>query len=110
MLLTRDNESKWVSEPQGLNLESMKMSKVKLPEIEIGLGWVTFLALDFSCTLPIMVHPIIMGVFGRELCGNLGACPWGDRCQLTCLRLFKMFHFCKEIVVLGGPIIVVMPI
>ena len=48
-------------------MDSMKTSKVKLPEVEIVLGWVTFLALDFSCTLPIMVHPIIMGVFGREL-------------------------------------------
>ena len=37
-------------------------SEVKLPKAGILLGWVTFLALDFQCTLPPLVHPIIVRI------------------------------------------------
>ena len=30
---------------------------VKPPKIKIIFGWVTFLALDFQCTLPSMIEP-----------------------------------------------------
>ena len=39
-------------------------SEVEQPKAEIVLGWVTVLALDFRCTPPPMVHPIIVGVYG----------------------------------------------
>ena len=35
--------------------------EVKLPKARIVLNWVTLLALDFQCTLPPMVHPILSG-------------------------------------------------
>ena len=52
--------------------------EVKPSKAEMIPGWVTFLALDFQCTLPPMVYLIIVGVYiFNHPCGNLGACPWG---------------------------------
>ena len=33
-----------------------------------------------------------LDVFNQP-CGNLGACPWGERCQPACPLLFKLFTF-----------------
>ena len=46
------------------------------------LGRVTFLALDFWCTLPLMIHPIRVEVS-----------TWEPRCMLACPRPFKVFNF-----------------
>jgi hypothetical protein len=51
-------------------------SEVKPPKAGIVLRWVTFLALDFQCTLPPMVHPFIVGGSGEldtynQPCGNV---------------------------------------
>ena len=39
-------------------------SNVKLPKARRVLGWVTFLALEFWCILPPMIHPILGGEGG----------------------------------------------
>ena len=39
-------------------------SDVKPPKAKVVFRWVIFLALDFRCILPPMVHPIIVGVSG----------------------------------------------
>jgi hypothetical protein len=57
-------------------------SEVKPPWMGILRGWVTFLSLDFQCTLPVLSTWSFWDYLGeREIfnqtCGSLGACPWG---------------------------------
>ena len=66
------------------------------PKASILLGWVTILALDYRCTLPPMVHPIIVGYLGEpdvfnQPCGNnLGVWPWGR------LGAGRLVHACSR--------------
>jgi len=66
------------------NSVSCGNSVVKLPKIGIVLGLVSFLPLDFQCTLRRMVHQNYSGDYVGEvdvfnhLCGNQGACPCGE--------------------------------
>ena len=43
-------------------MRSHGIIEVKLLKAKIILGWVTFLTLDFQCALPLMIHPIIVGL------------------------------------------------
>ena len=48
--------------PEAL-LGSHGNSEFKLPKARILLGWLNFPTCDFWCTVPPIVHPIIVGVF-----------------------------------------------
>ena len=55
---------------------------VKPPKAGIVLRWMTSLALDFWCTLPPIVRPLMVGCLCEsdifnQACGNGGACSWG---------------------------------
>ena len=76
-------EKTWLL-PKGLIRIPWKL-EVKLPKAIIVLRWVTFLALDFWCTLPPMVHPIIV----EESRGL----PWRAIGAGWLVRPFKVFTF-----------------
>lgn len=92
--------------------------EVKLSKIGMVLRWVTFLAFNVQCTLPPMIHPIIMGKFGwiayfQPIMWEPWGLPFeGDRCQPTCpcptCSPSKTISFCW--CVWGGALIPIIPI
>ena len=77
-------------------MDTMVNSEVKAG---IVLGWLTFLAFEFRCTLPQMVHSIIVGLYPDELdifnqpCGNPELALGGERCRPACPCLSTVFTF-----------------
>ena len=69
---------------------------IKVHEVEILLGWVSFLALDFQYTLPPMIHRILVGVYAWTL-GDIGT-----------VQLIQARWRCSPSKVVGGPLILVM--
>ena len=83
---------------QGRNPDSMGTLRLSRNGSGIVLGWVTFLGLisdapyHIRSTQSLWWYPGVPDIF-NQLCGNLGACPWGDRCWLACPYPFKVITF-----------------
>ena len=97
-----ENRVAWTPRPS-FNMDSkgtMRLSCLRLEKYTDGrlsshLMW---------CTLPLLIHAIIMGKFGRieylsQLCGNLGACPGGRLVSANLFMPIRNVHLQKEAVV-----------
>ena len=64
-----------------LLIHCMYQQRVTLYGCGPNLWWVIFLMLDLWCTLPLMIHPVIVGVYGWTI--YLQLTVWGPRGFLT---------------------------